>query len=357
MLGVASGIFGVLAATIFVFKKKQRRAAVIILGALFLLGGAIMMVARLPEAQQRIPSLTAVANIQNIFTESTAQTRLMSWRIAWQGFMRYPWLGIGMGNYEVIFNQYYNPEFLRYGFKETIWDKPHNWLLEIAVSAGIFGTLAYLALYGVAGAALISKARQEINSKDKWAQVILAGGLLAYFVQDLFLFETFNALLIFFVILSFISASLLSKEASTPVVKKLKGAPIILIAAAGVTLWLFWQVNYLPLRASYYLALSENAGRYSNSPAVWAKNLQASLRVPSYLKLESAVLAVSTLDTMSKQNIIKDGKDIKDAALALVAVLAEGIKKYPRNYIYPVWAGQGYLVLGEYVEPAYFAQG
>src|SRR3989344_3161257 len=306
ILGAVIGALGALAMAMFVLKKNQRLVAAIVLAALLFTGATTIMLARLPKAQEKVPSLIGIANIQNITKTSTAQTRLMAWQIAWQGFKNFSLFGIGVGHHEVIFNQYYNPKLLRYGFKETIWDKPHNWLLELAVSAGIFGVLAYLAVYAAAVQALLRKARQEITSKDKWAQIILAGGLLAYFIQNLFL---------------------------------------------------LYQCNYLPLRTSYYLALSENAGRYQNAPAAWATNAQLSLRIPSYLKLESAVLAASTLDTMSKKNIIKDGKDIKEAALMLTSILADGAKKYPQNYIYPVWAGQAYLVLGEYVDAAYFEQG
>jgi len=358
ILGAGIGAISVLAMAIFILNKKQRLTAVIILAALLFTGATTIMLARLPKAQEKVPFLTGIANIQNITQASTAQTRLMAWQIAGQGFKNYPLFGIGMGNYEVIFNQYYNPELLRYGFKETIWDKPHNWLLELAVSAGIFGVLAYLAVYAAAVQALVRKARQEITSKDKWAQIILAGGLLAYFIQNLFLFETFNALLIFFIILAFISGRIFSETSTDKILsKKSKFASLILTGVGALILFLLYQYNYLPLRASYYLALSENAGRYQNSPAAWATNAQLSLRTPSYLKLESAVLAASTLDTMSKKNIIKDGQDIKEAALMLTSILADGAKKYPQNYIYPVWAGQAYLVLGEYVDAAYFEQG
>ena len=71
------------------------------------------------------------------FSSGTSETRLMAWQSAWQGIKERPFQGWGLGNYEIVFNKYYNPKFLKYGFTETVWDKPHNWLLEIGVTAGI----------------------------------------------------------------------------------------------------------------------------------------------------------------------------------------------------------------------------
>jgi len=355
LVGVGFGGMEILCLAIFIFKHKIRRRAVIILVALAIIGAAVFFIVRLPVVANKFPTLAAASNPVNLLQSGTAQTRLMSWDIAWQGFLKHPWLGMGMGNYEVIFNQFYNPKFLNYGFKETVWDKPHNWLLELLVSSGIFGGLAYLALYAIAGQILLAQVKEKEKITEKLAPIILTSGLLAYFIQNLFLFETFDALLMFFVTLAFISNQL---PANAPIkIKKIKFSILVISAGSILVAWLIWQYNYLPLRTSYYLALSENAGRYHNDQAVWAKNIQLSLQVPSYLQLESAVLAASTLDTIRKQNIIKDGADIKEAALTIAAALKQGADKYSQNYIYPVWAGQVYLALGEYVDAAYFEEG
>jgi putative inorganic carbon (HCO3(-)) transporter len=67
--------------------------------------------------------------------------RLAHWQAAQNMARDYPWLGVGLGNYEVAYPTY----------RLINWDKPlghaHNYYLNILAEAGIIGLFAYLGLW------------------------------------------------------------------------------------------------------------------------------------------------------------------------------------------------------------------
>jgi putative inorganic carbon (HCO3(-)) transporter len=68
--------------------------------------------------------------------------RLAHWQSAVQMWADHPWLGVGIGNYEVAYPAYQLPG----------WDEPlghaHNYYLNIGAEAGALGVLGYLVLWG-----------------------------------------------------------------------------------------------------------------------------------------------------------------------------------------------------------------
>ncbi len=196
-----------LAVLLIWFKLKARKLKLIILSSVVLIllaGGLSIFIARPDFFKSKVSQASSLAG--DYFKSPTGLTRLMAWQIAWRGFLDNPILGVGPGNYEVIFNKYYNPEFLRYTYLETLWDKPHNLILEILATSGFLGAAAYLSIWLAAAWSILNK-QKEFNLRQFLPQIILITGLAVYFIQNLFLFETFNSVLIFFIILAFISAN------------------------------------------------------------------------------------------------------------------------------------------------------
>ncbi len=70
--------------------------------------------------------------------------RMAHWQSAMDMWTDHPWLGVGIGNYEVAYAQYALPQ----------WSLPlghaHNYYLNIGAEAGFLGMLAYLGLWAVA---------------------------------------------------------------------------------------------------------------------------------------------------------------------------------------------------------------
>jgi len=128
--------------------------------------------------------------------------RTNAWKIAWQGFLEKPFLGWGWENYNVVFNQFYNPESLLYGSPETWFDRSHNQVLDILCLTGIFGLIAYLAVF-FSISWLFKKNKQQTEGAEPIRRgsaslLILFVLFFAYFIQNLFVFDTPGPMIVFF---------------------------------------------------------------------------------------------------------------------------------------------------------------
>jgi len=143
------------------------------------------------------PALSRVANIS--LTEATSQTRLMAWKMSLEGFKDRPIFGWGPENYYAVFNKYYNPDLYPV---ESWFDRSHNAYLDVLVNTGIVGFLAYCWMFVLAFWFLFKAHKNgKINYPTLAIFVVI---LLAYGIQNVFLFDTQVTLLMIFSILSFI---------------------------------------------------------------------------------------------------------------------------------------------------------
>ena len=180
------------------FNNPQRfkKYALAVFAAIFLLGGLIWFGRDLSFVKNN-PTLYRVTHIS--ITEATAQTRLLAWKMSWQGFKERPIFGWGPENYYVVFNKYYNPHLYPV---ESWFDRAHNAYLDILVNTGIIGFAAYLAIVFLAFWYLWSAWKKE--KINYFTAVIFTVILLAYSIQNIFVFDTQVTLLMFYSLLAFI---------------------------------------------------------------------------------------------------------------------------------------------------------
>ncbi len=150
----------------------------------------------------------ATQNFGRLFTidlaDSTIQTRLISWRGALTGFKDNFWLGVGPQKFDVVFNQHFDPAFYRLVGDETWWDRAHNMVLEVAVTMGIFGLLAYL---GVGFALAYSLYRMgSAHPERRMEALVILAFLVGYFIQNLFVFDTVSSYVVLTVLVGYIVA-------------------------------------------------------------------------------------------------------------------------------------------------------
>jgi O-antigen ligase/tetratricopeptide (TPR) repeat protein len=197
IIGLAAGLAGL--GGWFLWKGSSRMRAGF--GALFLLvlvGGGIFMGTRHAAFWQKVPGLSRAASFSS--ETGSVRDRLIVWRIALTAAKDRPLLGWGWENFYVPYNAHYNPVLLRGGIEGTVYDKPHNVLLEYLVTGGVVGLLAYLALWIALGYEL-RRAPQRFG-RD-W-RPFFAAALAAYFVQNLFVFDTIGTYLLFFMVIGFV---------------------------------------------------------------------------------------------------------------------------------------------------------
>lgn len=159
------------------------------------------------------------------------KTRLMAWQIGWQGFKEKPLLGWGPENYNLVFNKYFKSEYLT-GFDQTVWyDRAHNVIVETGTTMGSLGLISYLAIFVYLLIELFKYWRRSEQPNDRLIAIILAAGFVAYFIQNIFIFDTVNSYIMLFLIFAYINFLLKREENSVTEVqtKKIKFWPLLLL--------------------------------------------------------------------------------------------------------------------------------
>lgn len=186
----------------------------------------------------------------------TVQTRTWAWRAGlkgWSDSAKHMVLGWGPENFNVPFSKNFNPEFFKGPGSETLFDRAHNMFIEILVTMGLIGEIAYLALFAVLFRILW---RLKKNPEYGVAAMGLIGGLIAYMIHNALIFDTTANFIVFFTILGFISfmhhavkneKSLTSQIKNVPNGLRWAGA-VLLFAIIGFSVY---KTDILPARANY----------------------------------------------------------------------------------------------------------
>lgn len=128
-------------------RKIWQSVALVTIAGLFLLG--IWFSGLLPESiVQRVTSSTAeyftlydVRGVDITSDNYAIVERLAHWQAALNMVDYHPWLGIGFGNYEIVYE-----EFRLLNWPEAL-GHAHNYYLNIMAEAGTLGFLSYIALW------------------------------------------------------------------------------------------------------------------------------------------------------------------------------------------------------------------
>jgi len=180
-------------------KTNAQKASAILL-ILLLLGVGVFILTRENAVWQKIPGVDRFATLS--LTDSTLQTRLISAGVSLnavnptQNDIRRFLIGYGPDNFNIAYNKYYNPEYMRY---ESLWfDRAHNKILDVLVMNGVFGLLVYLGMWF----SVFLLAFRRIPEKEYAIPIIFFG--TAYFVQNIFVFDQISTWIPFFAFLGFV---------------------------------------------------------------------------------------------------------------------------------------------------------
>ena len=287
------------------------------------------------------PPLDRVANIS--FNAGTGETRVWAWQMAIEGIKNRPWFGWGVANFETVADRYYNPRFFEHSFAETVWDRPHNIFLEVAVEQGLIGLVVYLGLFA-ATYILISRA-------PNWTPVVkglMAGLLTAYLVQNFFGLDTVSSLISLVILLVFIGSTEPLKESNGLPQETRKAICVIIVTLSLISIGA-WSIQ--PLWASYYVQEVEAVAHQDGE--AWEEN---ALRVLSYRGPYADQFKLA----LARDILAWDGKDnlpyldLKKGYRALLTGLEEAVSNRPDHFNYYYYLGQAYQIEAEHGDKSYF---
>ena len=227
-LGLIAGIFAFLIYLIL-SNKNLKKAGILGMVILIILGGIVYFY----RNSNFIQNLPGSRFLQISFKERTAQTRFWTWQSAWKGFKERPILGWGPENFPAVFDKYFDQRhYLVNTPSETWFDRAHSVVFDYLAETGILGLLSYLGIYVVFYLIFfrLIKIYNELKNKKNLSKDLpndlqwnlLFSILIAYFVQNLIIFEVLPMYLNFFLVLAFSSYvfSLLKLEANLKLNKK-----------------------------------------------------------------------------------------------------------------------------------------
>jgi tetratricopeptide (TPR) repeat protein/O-antigen ligase len=221
-----------------------------------LIGVGVLGTAALFAAGSHLPADSFLHHLV-VWNDADAKSRLLNWGIALSGYPAHPVFGVGPENYYYISNQFYNPAI--HAYDSTYLARPHNYLIELLVTTGPLGVLAFLS---VLGCAVWSAGRAFATNRLGIAGLaVLAGGFAAYLIQSLTLFDTVSGAITFFTLLGVAGQMWQPEERATS--RASFSSPqlswLVSVAAAAGAILTICVTNILPFAATVATAKAEAA--------------------------------------------------------------------------------------------------
>lgn len=261
ILGLAVGILFYLIFKAVVLAGKARKYSLIILLAVVLIFGAFWLF-RANFAGSQMEFVRRMATIS--LADATVKNRLTVWRMVLQDFKFHPFLGVGLENFDIVYNKYYRPDI-----SENWFDRTHNVYLDQLAAGGLVGLIAYLAILFYLFY-LLFKTRRD----DYYKFAVLFSLLIAYAIHNFFVFDTLNTSFLYFFLIGLIGfkdggfdQGRQSGKAEAPNNRLFNWTFIGLIV---LNILVFYKLVYLPLKINrsiyvgYYYVIADTFRSYEN---------------------------------------------------------------------------------------------
>jgi O-antigen ligase len=225
--GLLSGIFIYLLLLSILNKNKKKK----IIGTSILLSFIILVSALFCFRSNQIFDGTYLGRALRDFSSEniTLNTRLISWKAAGNYLLDHPVnmiFGVGLGNYALVFDRYFDADFYNYDRHATYFDRAHNNLVDVTATSGLFGLLTYLLFIASLFYFLFKSYFQYRKNNDNpralnlFELSALSGLLVAYFVQNLAVFDSFSTYMYLMFIAAYVHFLELSARSKTEEIKK-----------------------------------------------------------------------------------------------------------------------------------------
>lgn len=259
ILGLAAGALLFLFFNAIFFGGKARKNARIIL-----LSIAVFLCAfyafKSYFADSRVEFIRRMATIST--QDNAVSNRLSVWRMALSDFKLNPVLGVGMENFEIIFNKHYRPDI-----SENWFDRTHNVYLDQLVAAGILGVASYLAILFSLFYSLF-----KIRRENYYKFAVLSSALAAYSIHNFFVFDTLNTSFLYFFMIFLVNFNPdcdHDRDAKNILPNNALFNKIFIVLAIA-NIFAFYKLVYLPLKINkaiytgYYYVIADPFRSYEN---------------------------------------------------------------------------------------------
>lgn len=280
---------------------------------------------------------------QKALNQHSTRSRTTVWSVSWKLAKERPVLGWGPANFEDAFARHFDARLFlpEYG-GETHFDKAHNVVFDTLVNSGFTGLIAYLSIFIYA---LYFLWRGFLRQKlSFWLAASFTSLLIAYFLQNLTVFDTPVSYFMFFFVLAFLASLEREQKEVKPdgalVVRKKINSPkkigIALIFA--IFTFSFYVFIFRPIATNYYITQMVKDWPIDKKTDFYIKSQNAS----SFGAIQIREHYAREIRAKFEENLASK-KDLAYAA----EVLEKTRKEFPYSFYSRLNLAQIYNLLGE----------
>ena len=172
-------------------------SSLIFLGILFLGFGKNNVIAKTLVDNSNLAARIATIGLN----DQSFKGRYNALRAGLIAFQEKPFFGWGPENFTIAYDKHVTKQMV--SVSATSFDQAHNKILEELVTKGLVGFIFYLAIWIYLANVFIRQYRHT-DSRNQILILGLGAGLVAYFVQNLFLFDSVSTVGLFWVLVAFV---------------------------------------------------------------------------------------------------------------------------------------------------------
>jgi tetratricopeptide (TPR) repeat protein/O-antigen ligase len=355
LIGIAVGLFVI--ALLWATLYRSKRAKMLLLSGLaaLVLFVFLAMMFRETPLVQKSPYLSRITDFSS--STYTVQTRFWAWSAGFKGWSETPKtviLGWGPENFNVPFSKYFNPKFFAGPGSETFFDRAHNMFVEVTVTMGLVGLLAYLSMFAALFWTLSKLMRTSGDTR------VLGIGFtamtIAYIIHNCFIFDTSANFLTFFMLLAFsmhvgqygLEAGTVTAPGKKPQFnKRWTGAQLSAAAVLGVAVMVMvYSTNIRPTLANYASTRAIVAG-WQGDWATAVNKYREAIDYDAPGRYEYRHRFAQYLLELSGSADISKVPNYKDVVLEAIADVKNNVAENPDDYLPYLYLSRLYITLGK----------
>ncbi|MFH1451004.1 MAG: O-antigen ligase family protein [bacterium] len=208
-----------------------------------------------------LPVTDFFTRYQSFFDSAVAKnSRIYVWETGLTAVKERPFFGFGLESFNYVYNKHYRVQTAPYALEEFSFDRAHNVVVDLLVAGGMIGLISYLLIFAMS----VFVIWRWKNDNNRLLSFALLAFLIAYFVENIFSFDTITSYFTFFLFLVFIDVEFFTREAkndllpaSSPqnwTLTRIIGA-ILVVLFSGI---IIFSANVSPFLANYYLGKGHN---------------------------------------------------------------------------------------------------
>lgn len=348
ILGLGVGIFTFFILYILLYQSRKLRT-VFIFATVFVV--AAVFVSQIFKDSKFITESRYLVRITDLsFSSYTVQTRFWAWEAGLKGWRESPKtiiFGWGPENFNIPFSRNFNPNFYAGPGSETLFDRAHNMFVEVLVTMGVIGFVAYVAIFYLLLQSLWRLLRHRLRENLKNEAMYCAGLfslIVAYIIHSFFFFDTSANFILFFTVLGLISFLLSGANnvfESSRSNKKLSGSGALAIVIMLVIVsFAIYKTNIIPSMANYATTRAIVRG-WGQDYIGAVEKFKESVAYDTFGAYEYRHrYAMFTFDNYSK---LSDA----DYILSVVSEVKKNAESHPVDYLPQLYLARLYIVLGK----------